>query len=111
MMHEDINGKPRQQKLNCISMIGMMNCLASTSRPCFLFSVHQVESFFSDPKRSHGEAVKRIPRFLKRTIDKRITHQLDVNKPIEVRVDADFTGTWNLEESNLMISALSRDTS
>ena len=89
-------------------MIGMMNYLSSTSRPDILFSVHQAARFCSNPKRSHEEAVKRIARYLKRTSDRGIACQFDATRPIEVFVDTDFSGTWNLEESDLMISALSR---
>ena len=35
-------------------------------------------------------------------------HAFDSTKPIQVCVDADFSGTWNLSESDLLTSALSR---
>ena len=73
-----------------------------------LFLVHQAARFCSNPKRSHEEAVKRIGRHLKRTYDKGITCKFDATKPIEVFVDADFAGTWSLNESDLPTSALSR---
>ena len=89
-------------------MIGMMNYLSSNSRPDIFFSVHQVAMFCSNPKRSHEEAVTSIAGYIKRTSDRGIACQFDATRPIEVFVDTDFSGTWNLEESDLMISALSR---
>ena len=71
----------------------MMNYLASTSRPDVLFLVHQAVRFYSNPKGSHKEAVKRLRRCLKRTCDKGIIYKFDATKPIEVFVDADFTET------------------
>ena len=91
-----------------MSIIGMINYLALTSRPDILFSVHQAARFCSNLKRSHEEAVKRIEWYLKRTHDKDIVCTFDSTKPIQVYNNADFTGTWNLPESNLLASALSR---
>ena len=83
ILSEDLSGKPRSQ----------LNYSASTSRPDMILSVHQAARFFSNPKRSHEEAVRRIVRHL-RTKDKGILHSFDATKPIEVFVDAYFSGAW-----------------
>ena len=59
-------------------------------------------------KCSYKEVVKRIGRYLKFTANKGIVCKFDATKPIEVFVDANFAGTWNLEESDLLILSLSQ---
>ena len=81
-LHKDESVKKRAQSWNYRSVIGMMSCLASTSRPDILFAVHQCARFSSCPKRSHEEAVKRIGRYLKRTKDKGIIYEFDPTKGI-----------------------------
>ena len=91
---------PRQQDWNYRSVIGMMNFLAATTRPDILFAVHQCARFSINPGKEHEEAVKRIARYLKRTKDKGMIFQADLNKFFEIFVDADFAGSWNLDWSN-----------
>ena len=102
ILTKDVDGKPRRQSWNYRSAIGMLNYLASTTRPVVLFSVHQAAKYCSNPKRSHEEAVQRIGIHLKRTSDKGVIYKFDVTVPIEVHVDADFAGTCNLTESHLL---------
>ena len=68
----------------------MMNYLASIFRSDILFSAYQVARFYSNPKRSHEEAMKRIGWYLKRTYNEGIAHTFDSAKPIQVYVDANF---------------------
>mmetsp|Transcript_7445 Transcript_7445/g.9471 ORF Transcript_7445/g.9471 Transcript_7445/m.9471 type:complete len:99 (+) Transcript_7445:121-417(+) len=82
-MHKDENGpSSRKQDWNYgSSMIGMLNYLAaSTTRPDILH-----------PKLIHEQAVKRICKYLKGTIDKGIILKPDCTRGIECYVDASFT--------------------
>ena len=107
-LHKDVDGKPKNQSWHHRSVVGMMIYLASTTRPDMLFSVHQAVKFCSDPKKSHEEAVERVGRCLKKKIDKGMILKFDQTVPIEVHVDADFAGAWDLAESDLLASASSR---
>ena len=86
----------------------MLNYLASATRLGILYSAYQAARFCSNPKQSHEEVVKRIGRYLKKTSDKGIICKFDATKPIETFANTDFAGTWNLLESNLIMSTLSR---
>ena len=86
----------------------MMNYLAATIRPDVLCAAHQCSRFLSNPKRSHEAADKCIGKHLKRTKDKGIIYDFYAAKGIEVFVDADFSGTWNMSDSDKMTSDLSR---
>jgi hypothetical protein len=48
-----------------------------------------------EPKKSHGEAVKRIGRYLLETRDKGLIIKPDHEKGLECYVDADFAGNWD----------------
>jgi hypothetical protein len=47
------------------------------------------------PRKSHGEAVKRIGRYLLGTRDKGFILRPDVHQSFECYVDADYCGNWN----------------
>ena len=49
----------------------------------------------SDPKRFHGEAVKRIGRYLLATKDKGLIIQPNHNNGFQCYVDADYCGNWD----------------
>jgi hypothetical protein len=49
---------------NYSSAIGQLLYLSSNTRPDIQFAVHQCARFSHSPKKSHGQAVKRICRYL-----------------------------------------------
>ena len=79
------------------SVIGKLNFLEKSTRPDIAYAVHQCARFASDPKKSHGEAVKRIVKYLKGTRDQGLIFKPDATKSFECYVDADFCGNWNRE--------------
>ena len=80
ILGRDEKGKKRAQTWNYRSVIGMVNYFAATSRPDMLFAVHQCARFCSNPMRSREEAVKRIGRHLKRTLDKGMIYDFEAKK-------------------------------
>ena len=44
-----------------------MNYIDGTTRPDIIFAVHQCAKYNIDPKKSHGEDVKSIGSYLKKT--------------------------------------------
>lgn len=60
-------GKPFDGHFNYQSVIGKTNYLEKSTRLDLAYAVHQCARFCVHPKRSHGEAVKRIGRYLLET--------------------------------------------
>ena len=78
------------------------------SRPDIAFSVHQCARFCTNPRASHGTAVKRIGRYLKSTKDKGLILRPDGTHSLHAMCDADFAGTWSAKYANHRSTALSR---
>ena len=108
VIHKDENGPERKQNWNYRSLIGMLNYLASSSRPDISYAVHQAARFCADPKLIHEQAVKRIVRYLKGTSDKGIIMKPDHSKGIECFVDASFAGDWIKERGEDPMTVYSR---
>jgi len=69
LIHKDNNGKDFAGNFHYHSIIGK-HYLEKSTRPDIAYAVHQCARFSSQPKQSHGEAVKYICRYLKATKDK-----------------------------------------
>lgn len=108
VIHKDEHGPARKQDWNYRSLIGMLNYLASSSRPDISFAVHQAARFSADPKLIHEQAVKRIVRYLKGTSDKGILLKPDNSRGIECFVDASFAGDWLKDRADDPLSVVSR---
>ena len=76
-------------------MIGKLLFLEKSTRPDLTYAVHQCARFSHDPKLEHGNAVKRIGRYLKETQDKGIILKPDTSQSLDLYVDADFAGNWD----------------
>ena len=92
ILSKDLNGSERKQDWNYRSLIGMLNYLATSTRPDLAFVVHQCAKFCSNPKLSHETAVKRIVRYLKSTSEERLILKIDKTQGLVCYVDADFAG-------------------
>ncbi len=93
---------------NYRSVIGKLQFLAQNTRPDLTFAIHQTARYSNNPRKSHGEAVKHICRYLLKTRDKGIILKPDGTLELNAYVDADFAGTFNASNSHLRDSALSR---
>ena len=67
ILTKDEYGYEGKNKCNYHSVIGQINYLAVTNRPNIIFAVHQCANHNIDTKQPHGESVKRIGRYLKKT--------------------------------------------
>ena len=79
------------------------------------FAVHQYARFTHNPKKNHGNAMKRIVRYLLETRkngkEKDLIFDIkESNKipKIEYYVDADFAGLWNMENNDDSVSSKNR---
>jgi hypothetical protein len=88
--------------------VGMLLYISSNTRPDIQFAVHQVCRFSHDPKHSHGQAVKRIIRYLVATRTKGIQFTPDMKEGLNAYVDADFCGLFGYEDDQDPVSVRSR---
>jgi len=94
-LHQDKGGAPFTYPWEYRSVIGKLNFLEKSTRGDLAYSVHQCARFMTSPKKSHGEAVKRIGRYLLGTRGKGVVLRPDKTKSFECYVDADYCGNWN----------------
>ena len=76
------------------SVIGKLNYLEKSTRPELAYAVHQCARYCSAPKCSHGEAVKRIGRYLLGTKDKGLILK-PTKESFDCWVDASHAGKCN----------------
>ncbi len=62
-------------------MVGSLLYLASWTRPDIAFSISELSSFISNPGKQHLEAVKRVFRYLKKTINLGFVHWSSASVP------------------------------
>lgn len=72
--------------------VGSILYLANGSRPDISFAVNNVSRFNKNPGRAHWQAVKRILRYLKGTIDTRLEFTRSGNTTVKGFTDADWAG-------------------
>jgi hypothetical protein len=94
--HKDSD--PFDESFHYRSVIGKLNYLEKCTRPDIAYAVHQCARFSIDPRKEHGEAVRRIGRYLKATRDKGIIIALQ-DEDFKVFADSDFSGNWNKKEA------------
>jgi len=96
--HED--AQPFNASWEYRSVLGKLAYLAKNTRPDIEYAVHQCARYQNDPKIPHGNAVKRICRYLLKTKDKGITFKPSGNlTDITAYVDADFCGAYEKASS------------
>jgi hypothetical protein len=109
LLHDDTTGPDREHTWNYRAVIGMLNYLASSTRPDIAFAVHQCARFCAHPKRSHELAIRRIVRYLKSTANKGYFLRPTIPKyTLDCYVDADFAGLWTQNTACDPISVKSR---
>ena len=104
----DKDGDPFNEEWSYPAAVGMLLYLSSNTRPDIQFAVHQVARFSHSPKQSHGQAVKRIIRYLLATKTKGIQFQPDLKAGLDCYVDADFAGLYGYEDDQDPVSVKSR---
>ena len=94
ILQRDLAGESFQETWLYRSVIGKLNFLEKSTRGDISYPVHQCARFCSDPRAAHGEADKRIGRYLMGTRDKGIIID-PTQDSFECFVDADFCGNWD----------------
>lgn len=104
----DKGGEPFNEEWSYPAAVGMLLYISSNTRPDIQFAVHQVCRFSHDPKHSHGQAVKRIIRYLVGTSDRGLKFTPDLKEGLNAYVDADFCGLYGYEDDQDPVSVRSR---
>jgi hypothetical protein len=76
--------------------------------PDLQFTVHQVCRFAHKPKKSHGQAIKRILHYLVATRGKGFKFIPNLEDGLDCYVDADLAGLWGHEDNQDPVSVHSR---
>jgi len=108
---KDEGGEVRKESWNYRLVIGMLNYLVNCSHPELAFSVRQCACFLNNPKFWHGQAVKRILRYLIHThqIGKQgIIFHPGKTKSFDLLMDASFSGERNIAWSDKLSSVMLR---
>eukprot|EP00977_Amphora_coffeiformis_P026435 scaffold26333_cov107-Amphora_coffeaeformis.AAC.1 len=75
--------------------------LVNNTRPECAFSVNSCVQYSISPKVPHAEAVRRICRYVKGTVDKGITINPKTSDiALDCYVDADYAGHWISSEAD-----------
>ena len=77
------------------SLASFLLFIGKENRPDILHIVNQLSGFLDKPDESHGKAAKHVLRYLKGTIDLRLTFSKNSNSDIIGDSDADWSGDLN----------------
>jgi len=97
---KDTDGEPASGTINYASVVGMLLYLSGHTRPDLSFAVHQCARYTFAPTRRHEQALLRIGRYLKGTLDKGIFMNPSNNLTLDCYPDADFAGLWKHEHAD-----------
>jgi hypothetical protein len=96
-LRKDVDGDNASEHINYPSVIGMLLYLEH-SHPDISFATHQCAGYTHSPKRSHKNALIRIGRYLKGTLDKGLILTPSEILKIDCYPGADFAGLWNRDD-------------
>jgi hypothetical protein len=95
LLHQDLAGNPFDESFH----YRKLNFLEKSTRPEIAYAVHQCTRFTANPRKSHGEAVKRIGRYLLATKERGIILQPSREKLFDCWVDTSHAGEWNKKDA------------
>ena len=95
ILHKNEDSKERKNEWNYRSLVGVLNYLASTTRPDMMIAVNQCARFSENPKLSHEKAIKRIAKHLIGTKHVGIEAKIDSSLGLIAYADSDFANAFN----------------
>ena len=104
----DAGGEPFNEKWEYARVVGMLLYVSSHSRPDIQYAVHSCARFTHCPRKSHGDAIKRICRYLQGTKNKGLQFRPSDEMRLDCYVDSDFAGLWSYEENSDPVCVKSR---
>jgi hypothetical protein len=97
-----------REDFNYRSVVGTLMYVGNHSQLDCAFSIHQCARFSADPREPHGEAIKRIGRYLQGTQNRGLILRPSRDLKLDLHVDADFAGLWGSEKPTDPASVRSR---
>ena len=95
-LHRHQDSKPFDQHFSYRSTIGILQYLGNNTRPDCAYAINSCARFCIEPREAHANAVKRIARYIKGTLDEGLIFEPDRrNLTLDCHVDADLAGAWN----------------
>jgi hypothetical protein len=82
-------GPAREHSWSYRSLIGMLNYLASSTRPDIAFTLHQCARFNTNPHQVHGLAIWHIVQYLTETLTKGFILKQSLLKKLDCFVPAE----------------------
>jgi hypothetical protein len=107
---KDVNGELAVGNFNYASVVGMLLYLSGHSRPDIAFAVHQCARYTFKPTRRHEQALVRIGRSLKGTMNRGLILSLTDSPDIDCYHDVDFAGLYGHKDAQDPHCARSRGT-
>jgi hypothetical protein len=93
------DSKPFDHSFNYRSAIGILQYLGNNTRPDLSYAISSAARYCNDPREPHANAVKRIGRYLQSSLDEGIILKPDRHNPaMDLHVDADLAGSWNIND-------------
>lgn len=99
MSPKDDDGKRRMSEVPYMQAIGCLLFAAKISRPDICYAVNLLSRFGTNPGKPHWEAVKRVMRYLKGTLDRGLVYKQQPDDNIEGYCDADWAGNVDDRQS------------
>ena len=96
------------ESFNYRSVIGKTGYLKNGTRMDLAYINHQCARFVVGTKIEHVSAVRRMGRYIKQTLGKGIIFLPDTSRGLECHVNADFSGNWDLIDTQCKDTARSR---
>ena len=90
------------ESFNYRSIVGMLLYLGNNTRPECAYAINSCAQYSISPKKPHAEAVKRICRYLRGTIDDGIIISSSQTRPLslDLHVDADYAGNYTAADAD-----------
>jgi len=104
----DKGGKAFSEEWNYPAAVGMLLYLSSNTCPDIQVAVHQVCQFSHSPRKSHGQTVKRIIRYLINTPTQGLLFEPKLEEGLDCYVDAGFCGLRGYEDKQDPVSVKSQ---
>lgn len=86
----DAAGRAEMESVPYQEAVGSILFAAQVTRPDIQFAVNMVSRFIKNPGKAHWNAVKRILRYLRGTIDKKLIYRRDDTSELHGYCDADW---------------------
>jgi hypothetical protein len=100
ILHRDLSAPPFDNRFHYRSIVGKLNFLEKCTRCDISYATHQIARFSEDPRRTHGEAIEHLVKYLRGTRNEGIVLNPQRERSFDVFADADFCGNWYKSTAN-----------